>query len=183
MQKRIILVGHHRNVTLAERNLSRLILKHGAREGRIVARRSNRGYFSKHGRNFTFELLPKRKKKKPGKKLFRWTVAITYPKGKKGTYFGYYLKHWQGTTTFSDSTRERATEIATLGLEKALNYPRKRFWFNLGAVTSIEKPIRSGEASSLRGTYELFADDSEVEVIGSFKSMNATEKFIEEFEN
>lgn len=185
MRKKIIVVGYHRNAELAERALARHVRKHGAESGRVLARRSNRGIFSKRGRNFTFELSPKRKKKKPGKKLYRFTIAITYPKTRKGSkgrgreteYYGYYLKNWSGSKKrLSEDREEQLTEVTVQGLEKHLGYPRRRFWFDLESVTSIEQPTLTTD-SIARGTWELFSDEKS-NVVGRFSSLQEVKEFV-----
>lgn len=186
MSKKIIVVGYHQSVKHAERNLSRLLRKHGAESGRILARRNDRGRFSNRGRNFTFELLTKskRRKKKPSGKLYRFTIAITYPrttKGqRKGGYYGYYLKHWSGSKKhigFKSDRERELIDVTVQGLEKHLGYPRSRFWFDLQGVTSIEQPTLTTD-NVKRGTWELFSDEEGSEVVGKFSSLREVKEFV-----
>ena len=171
----VTFTGHHRNLELAQANLSRLIRKHGATSGEIVARRSSTGKFSARGRNFWFSL------QLPPNRIFRLSIGITYPWHHE-KYLSFMLQHWQGSTAFSDSRREALTEITIRGLEKELGYDRSKFWFDLESAIGTEHPAEVSFRKGLRGTYELTSEHPDAEVTGTFRSIKALREFVGEGE-
>jgi len=139
------IVGFHRSRKLAERHAKRSKL-------RIVSRRNSKGRLSKWGHFFYFTKA----------ELTRYTVGITFPiKEKYGSVLAtLYTSKW---TERSKSKRrfrdEGATrEAAVVGLERATNYERNKFWFDLEGATSVElstAPYDSKFAETIRVISEI----------------------------